>query len=282
MSFTLSQLLEDVYAELGQLQVSTATGGTPTALVDTKMQGSGKDDDWKNGTLILLEADGEAPEGEFCAIAGYSDSSGTFNLAEELSAAPEDGDSYGLVSASYPVGVMLRLINSGLRSLGDIPLVDSASLESVSGQTEYPAQAVWKRRPPNRIEIELEFSGNSPRWERLYNWEFVPAAPGEDGKIVFGQALPDGRPLRVWYQAPHPRVSAYDDLIAEVISPSLAVAACVEQALRWANSRLGGGDSFLLQRWNDAKHSLEQARLLYPIWRPKRGAQMRVAGIGAA
>lgn len=280
MSFTLNQLLEDVYAELGQLQVSTATGGTTTSLADTKLSGSSSDDDWKNGTIMILDANGEPPEGEFCSIGGYLDNSGTFNLEKTLSAAPEAGDTYGLVSARYPVGVMLRLINSGLRALGDIPLVDTTTLETVSGQGEYPALAVWKRRPPYRIDIQVGGGENSPHWERVYDWEFIPAAPGEEGRIGFGQALPDGRALRVWYTAPHPRVSAHDDVIAEVISPSLAVAACVEQALRWLNSRMGGGDSFLLQRWNDARCTLEQARLLYPIWRPRRYSQMRAAGIG--
>jgi hypothetical protein len=277
MSFSVSQLLEDVYGELGQLQVSTATGGTSASLVDTKMIDSGADDDWKHGTLMILEAGGDPPEGEYSPIEGYTDSSGTFNLAEEFSTAPQAGDVYGLVSAQYPVQVMLRLINTALRSLGDIPLVDDTTLETTSGSCEIPLQAGWNRRPPYRIEIENDCA----RWERVYDWEYVPPAPGEDGKICFGKQLPDGRRLRVYYQAPHPRVEAYDHVIAEVIAPSLAVAVCVEQALRWANSRLGGGDNFMLQRWNDAKHTLEQARLQYPIWRPKRNSHLRLAGIGS-
>ena len=281
MSYTLNQLLEDVYAELGQLQVSTATGGTDTTLVDSKRIGSGADDDWKGGTLLILEADGEPPEGEFAAVAGYQDSSGTFGLGAALSAAPQDGDSYGLVSASYPVGVMLRLVNSGLRRLGDIPQVESLPLAVPPGESEMPTQLNWQRRPPRRIEIEAG-SGDTPRWVRLFDWSYLPAEPGTPGRIVFGKPLPAGQTLRVWTQAPHPPVSAYDDVIAEVIDPSLAVAACVEQALRWANSRLGGGDSFLLQRWNDARHTLEQARRLHPIWHPTRASQHRLAGIGAS
>jgi hypothetical protein len=281
MSYTLNQLLEDVYAELGQLQVSTATGGTNTSLEDSKLIGSGADEDWKGGLLMLLEADGAAPEGEFSAIANYTDSSGTFNLAAEFSAAPENGDSYGLVSATYPVGVMLRLVNTGLRRLGDIPMVDNVTLVTSSGQSEYPTEVAWQRRPPYRIEIQVGGGDTTPKWERLHDWEYLPAAPGEQGRILFGQPLPDGRSLQVWYQTPHPRVSAYNDVIAEVISPSLAVAACVEQALRWANSRLGGGDAFMLQRWNDAKHTLEQSRRMHPIWHPKPSARMKLAGMGA-
>jgi hypothetical protein len=282
MSFTLTELLEDVYAELGQLQVSTATGGTPTSLIDTKMCRSGEDDDWKNGTIMILDADGEAPQGEYSPISAYTDSSGTFSLEAALSAAPTQGDTFGLISGYYPVHTMLRLINSGLRTLGDIPLVDTTSLVTVSGKTEYAAKAEWKRRPPYRIDIQTKKAEGDSDWQRVFDWEYVPTIPGESGSITFGKNLADGCALRVWYLAPHPKVTRFDNEIAEVISPSLAVAACVEQALRWQNSRLSGGDTFMLQRWNDAKRTLEQARLLYPIWRPKRTAQMKMTGIGAS
>lgn len=45
MTFYLWQVLRDAYAELGQLQVSAATGGSTTTVVDTTLPGTGKDDD---------------------------------------------------------------------------------------------------------------------------------------------------------------------------------------------------------------------------------------------
>ena len=44
MTFTLSNLLKAVYTELGQMQVSAATGGTTTTLIDSLMTGSGGQD----------------------------------------------------------------------------------------------------------------------------------------------------------------------------------------------------------------------------------------------
>jgi hypothetical protein len=61
----------------------------------------------------------------------------------------------------------------------------------------------------------------------------------------------------------------------------LALAAGVERALRWQNSRMGGGDPFLMQRWNDAKMELGRAIIQFPIWRPKRAARMKLAGMEA-
>jgi hypothetical protein len=59
-------MLRDAYAELGQLQVATATGGNTTTVVDTKLAGMGQDDDWKGGAVIVLQdagGAGAAPEG---------------------------------------------------------------------------------------------------------------------------------------------------------------------------------------------------------------------------
>ena len=139
MSFTLSNLLQQVYAELGQLQVGTATGGTTSTLVDSRMANLGLDDDWENGAICIMEADSQAPEGEYQRISSYADGSGTFTLEEGLTAAPQSGDTYGLVSAYYPLYTMVELVNAGLRALGDIPLVDTTTLDTAARQTEYAA-----------------------------------------------------------------------------------------------------------------------------------------------
>lgn len=280
MSFTLSNLLREVYAELGQLQVSTATGGDTNSLTDTKMQNSGKDDDWKDGTVFIIEADGAAPEGEFGRVSAYDDSAGEFTLEEALSTGIGAGDSYGLASSHFPLRTMIELVNAGLRGLGDIPLADTTALDTTVGQTEYAAALAWKRKPPVRIDYQGE-TGDAldNQWVRVFNWDYVPAGPGATGLIVFHRELPDGRDIRVWYGDSHPKLTAYDDVVAEVIAPELAVAAGVERALRWQNSRLGGGDPFLMQRWNDAKMELGRAIIQFPIWRPKRAARMKLAGM---
>ncbi len=283
MTFTLSNLLQAIYTELGQLQVSAATGGTTTTLVDSAMIGSGGQDDvWKNAALFILQdTAGAAPQGEFQRISANDDSTGTFTLDTAFSAAPAAGDTYGIASEYYPLRTMIEIINAGLRALGDIPLVDSATLTTAAGQTEYPASLTWKRRPPTRIDIQDQ-TGDSDdnHWLRLFDWEFVPASPGQTGLIVFGSEPTAGRALRIWYQDSHPRLNDFDDPLSEVIAPDLAVAAGVERALRWQNSRLGGGDPFLLQRWNDAKEELRQARAEYPIWLPGQVARLKLAGAG--
>ena len=280
MSYILSKLIQDVYGALGQLEIAKATGGTNSLVIDTKLQNRGRDDDWKGGSLIVIKAGGNSPEGEFERITASDDSAGELTLVNALSAAIESGDTYGLTSEYYPLDAMIEMANAGLRALGDIPLVDTTTLESVQNQNEYAASVAWKRRPPVMIDYQgLGGDATDRNWVRVYDWEFVPALPGQTGVIAFRREIPAVRDIRVWYVDSHPRVESFDDVISESIVPDLAVCAVVERALRWQNSRLGGADVFLMQQWQDAKLELERARIHHQIWKPKRGSKLNLSGV---
>ena len=279
----LSNLLQAVYLELGQLQVSTATAGDTTFVTDSKMIGTGgKDDVWKNGAAFIIEdaaGAGAAPEGEYDLITAYDDSTGKFTAG--FTVAPASGDIYGIVSEYYPLYTMIELCNAGLRGLGDLTLIDTTTLDTASNKTEYAAATTWKRRPPQRIDFQGDTTdANDNRWIQVFAWEFIPAAPGTAGLIIFRDQFVADRGIRVWYYDKHPRLNTYADSVAEVIAPELAVATCVERALRWQNSRLGGGDDFLMQRWNDAKQDLAIVKRAYPIWHPQTTNMSRLAGVG--
>jgi hypothetical protein len=275
MVFTLSDLLQDIYTELGQLRVGIVSGGDSVTLEDASLAGQHADDEWKGGALFVARAGGEEPQGEFAAVRAFEAGSGTFTLTAELSDDVEAGDRYGLASAYFPLETMIELANAGLRALGDIPLVDEDSLITGDGQSSYAATSEWTRRRPLRIDF-LAIPGVSAvnPWRTLHDWDFVPGAPGSSGLIIFDYALPAGRPLRVWYQAAHPRLSAFDDAVASAIAPELAVAAGVERALRWQHARLGGSDPHLAARWQQAGEELASARRMFPIWKPRRVARM--------
>ena len=278
MSYYVWNLLRDVYLDLGQMQVGKADDGSTTAVVDNNLAGKGKDDDWNDGAVIILEADGAAPEGEFGRVSDYKDQLGILTI-EALTAAVASGDVYGLVSAYYPLHQMIELVNAALKGLGDIVKVDTYTLDTAADQTEYAAAVAWKRRPPYRVDIQTNKSeANDNRWKRLHDWYYVPAAAGNTGLIVFRTQLPEGYDLRVWYQDVHPRVDAYNDVIDENIHPELAKCAVVEKALKWQASRLSGSDNFLLQQLNDARADLDRAMMLHPVWKP--GRVSRGLGIG--
>lgn len=278
MSYLLWQLIRDVYQHLGRAEVSTATGGTGTTLIDGKLAGQALDDEFNEGTILILSADGEAPEGEFQRIANYEGSSGTFTFESTLTAAPASGDLYLRVDPFFPSRIMIEQVNKALVKLGEITLVDT-SLVTADGQTEYPAAAAWKRRPPIQVDIQTRTGDpNDHRWQEILWWEYVPAAGGSDGLLVFDRALPAGRSLRVWYSASHPRVSAYDDVINELIHPAVAVAAVTVEALTWQAARISGKDSALQKQLEGVQAELTRLQGLYPVWKPARRARMRLAG----
>ena len=194
----------------------------------------------------------------------------------------ESGDLYALVSEYYPLHQMIELANQALRSLGDVTLVNTTTLDTAANQTEYAAAVTWKRRPPRRIDIQTKpGDGGDHRWARVRSWEYVPAAAGSAGLIVFRNQPEAGRDLRIWYEDIHPRVSAYDDEIREEIHPMLAAAAVVEKALIWQVSRLDGENDFLLNRLNDARAELDRQKRLHPVWqagRVSRGLEIPAGG----
>ena len=278
MTYLLWHLLRDVYTELGQLQVAEATGGSATTVVDSKLAGTGKDDDWKGGTVIILEAGGESPEGCFGRVSSYVDSTGSLTFPM-IADAVSEGDLYGLASEYYPLYQMIELVNLGLRGLGDILNVDTATLDTETSRTEYPAAAAWKRRPPRQVDIQGNVDDpDDNRWVRVADWEYVPAVAGSPGLIVFRTQPEDGRDIRVWYESVHSRVSAYNDVIDESIHPALAAAAVAEKALVWQISRLDGQNDFMLARLADARADLSRLKIRHPIWKGSKTARMITIG----
>ena len=280
MAYDLQELLVDVYQDLGQLTVSTATGGSTTTIIDTKQIGEHGDDSWKDGAAFLVrDTGGAAPEGEMAFITDYTDSTGTFtSAASAWSASPASGDTFGFVNNFYPFHSMIEIANRALASLGEIPLVDTTTLDSATNQTEYTYAIAWKRSPPYRVDIQGRTNdANDNQWRRIRDWEYVPATAGSTALIVLPQ-LPTTRDIRIWYRGIHPVLSAATSTLYEGFSQDLIIAVVTEAALRWQNSRLQGGDDFLLQRWNDAKDVLEDAMAKYKMWKPPPQSKIFVLG----
>ena len=275
----LSDLLQDVYEDLGQLNVSEATGGTTLTIVDTVQTSQHSDDDWKEGVAFITRDAGganAAPEGEFQRISGYKDSTGTFTVDTAFTDAPVDGDTYAFTDDYYPFRNMIELVNAGLRKLGDIALVDTTTLDSASNQTEYSQALVQKRMPPLYVDYQGRTEdANDNRWHRIYNPDVIPAAPGTTGLYILPQIV-NARDIRVVYLDIHPRLSIYSDPVSEYIHPDLAFAAVLERALSWQNTRLSGNNNFLRERLNDAKVELDRAKIMHPIWQPARRSKLNV------
>lgn len=280
MSYYLWQLIRDVYQNLGRSEVSTATGGSTTTLADSKLVGQGKDDDYNDGAVIILSdagGAGAAPEGEFKRVSDYVDSTGTFTFEDAMTAAPASGDLYLRVDPYFPYRNIIEQVNKALTKLGEITLVDTTSIDTADNQTEYTAAVAWKRRPPFRVDLQMNTGdSNDNQWDEIRWWEYVPAAAGSTGLITFQRQLVAGRDVRVWYVSSHPRVSSYNDEVNELIHPAVAVAATLVEALTWQNARLSGSDDSLIFQLNDAKTELDRMLERYPVWKPTRHGKSRM------
>jgi hypothetical protein len=176
----------------------------------------------------------------------------------------------------YPIQTLIRLANDALSSIHSLTMVDTTTLTGSVNKTEYPMAVAWKRNPPIRIDIQTNDDSDDNRWYRTYAWEYVPGATGSTSLIVFREDIDTDMKIRVWYQGNHPYVSLYDDEIDEHIHPELAKLLLVDKMLEWNISTSNGADDFLLQKWNDVKNQLAEAKLMYPIWRPKLGNKILV------
>ena len=279
MAFELTDLLVEAYRRLGQFNESGVTSGTAaTTIIDSSLAGKGADDDWIDGAVFMTyTTDAAAPLGQFQVVTDYADATGTFTFAT-MTAATGAGDRYGYVSQLYPLQTIIGLANSALQSLGDIPLVDTTTLDTAASQTEYTYSVAWKRNPPYRVDMQTKTTdADDNQWIELRDWEYIPATAAGTGLLILPQ-LPASRGLRIWYQGPHPAVQAYSDDIYAGFNPELITLMLVERALEWQNSRLQGGDPFLMQRWNDAKQQAAMAKQNYRVWKPIRRAGLMIVG----
>ena len=84
------------------------------------------------------------------------------------------------------------------------------------------------------------------------------------------------------YERDHYTVTASTHLIDRRIHPDLAIASLVDKMYEYRNSRSRGAQDFDIQRWNDAKSQLAEARVRWPIWKPrKRAKTIRISDNGS-
>jgi hypothetical protein len=278
MTFTLNDLMIGAYRRAGLLNVGTLStsisSGSPTSFKDESLATETSDDDFNNGTFFFIRGS-TLVNGQFRRISDYVSASGEFTLSAAITLATgvSSGVTYGYTTPELGQDLMIELANDSLQSIGDFVFIDKNTITSSAAQTEYQMETAWKRSKPIQIDLQTDISSTALRnaWEPVTQWEYEPASAGSTaGRIIFGRYLPVGRKLRIWYEGPHAQVTTSSAAIDERIHPELAVALLVERMYEYRNSRTRGAVPWDVQRWNDAKVTAQQMRLLHPVWRPKR------------
>jgi len=281
INFELHELLQAAYQRLGQMNVSVATGGSTTTVVDSTQAGLHGDNAWKPGAVFIMKDSTMSttltpPEGQFSLVSAYADSTGTWTIGA-VTTAVAAGDVFGYTNDFFPLYTMVELANQAVWSFGPIPLINS-SITTAAGQTEYSYPVAIKMAPPLRVEYNTKLNDSDDnQWAPIDNWRYQPATAGTAATIVLPQ-LPSGRTVRIWYEGWHPALNAWNDVIAECLAPEAVIAKLVKLALQWQNTRLQGGDDFLLQRETQAAQEVVEIEAKTRMWKPRRRPRLLVIG----
>ena len=272
MALTLSRVMQRTWRELGLMVTVKASGGGTTTVVDSSKKYTTADALVGGTVIVIRDVGGVAPEGEFSLITNYEETTWTFTM-DALTTAVAAGDIVGLARATITAEEMVQCINDGIRDLGHIQTYDS-SLSLVSGQIEYALPVALKR--DDLVGVFVDTTDDDENWKSILSYcTLHPAAPGSTGLLVINEAVGyAGHTLKIVYNGEHPLLTVYSSTVSEYIHEKLAVAASVEKALTWLISKRGDSalNTFIVQRYNDARQNLENTKREYPIFRPTKQA----------
>lgn len=289
MTDTLSKLVQDIYFELGQSEaIFTVTGGSTTTAIDTTrgdLDSPPDADRNKNDYLVVVEADGAVPEGEWSRITDYNDSTYTYTFAA-LTAALAAGDSVMILKQSlFKLFDVVRAINNAFEYIGDIPYIDT-SLTTGANQTEYAYPVTLKRNPPFAVLIQtFTDDADDNQYAFISGWRYEPALGGSTGLLITPQ-LAEGRKLKLLVNTIHPELTTYSSKLYEGLNRKLVVEAAIANLLMRANSSKRGKDEFWTARETDARREVERLKKELKPWRMKgkryaeygRGSGLRYPG----
>lgn len=266
---TLSNIAVRAWRELGFGVDITATGGSTTTVVDANTKYT-TTNSLQGGTAVVVRDAGgasAAPEGEYGRISAFS---GTTFTIDTVSAAIASGDSILLANPKIPLTQMIQAINNGITDLGFIAGINT-SITTTADTTEYTLPVALKS--DDLIDVMYQGrTGNSAdnEWISIKSQSHVEPSAAGSTAIIYLPFLPTSRTVRIIYNGYHPLLTAYNSTINEQVSETLATAAAIDKALTWLVSKRGNSalGTFLIQRWNDAKQTLEKWRLERPLYKP--------------
>ena len=298
-SFTLFDLHVNAHEKVGTITYgeTTASGsdGASTnhaTVMDETFSSAHADDQFNGGTIYFVRSGDQGStsifvEKRYRRILDYDASSGQYTFAPVTTASTAGLSTgriatdtlYGVATPEFTLSLTDRLSKAALRTLGPFVYTDR-SLQSSANQTVYQLTTLATRSKPFRIDLQgrTESSQDNPSWVQLYGWYVEPSTVAAGWRIVFPRSLPANRDIRIFYEDDHIDLAASTAVIDGRIHPELATLALVEKMYEYRNSRARGAQEFDVQRWNDAKRQLAEARVRWPIWRPKKGPQILVIG----
>ena len=290
MSFSLFDMHVGAHEKVGTITYGITSASTDALSVEDQTESSAHSDDQFNSGIFYLinDANTTANAGQFRRITDYDASSGQFTWTTAFGTSIVAGSEYGIATPEFNFTLMNRLANAALRALGPFVYTARAIVSSANQRIYQISTAVatagagtfGKYSKPFLVEIQgrIGSSIDDPDWSELHGWKSVPTTAGAGGGIEFPRYLPSNRDVRVWYEDHHSLLIGSTARIDERIHPELATLMLVEKMYEFRNSRSRGAQEFDVQRWNDAKRQTAEARVRWPIERPRRQPEINVFG----
>lgn len=275
---TLSKIAARVWRELGfSIDLKVTGAGSTTTIVSTESPYTSDDAQIGGTAIVTYDAGGAgaAPEGEWTKITDYVATTTTFTT-DALTVATSAGDRVLIAGTKIKLPQMIQAVNDALTNLGTISLVDT-SLTTVSGQLEYALPVALKIK--SLTDILIQGDSSTPYQSIKGMFRDFPAAPASTGILEVREGLTAGKTLKIVYEGVHPTLTAYNSVVSETIQEELAVSAAIDKALTWYVSKKGNSvlGTFVVQRWNDAKNTLQAQRAEKPIYKAKPAAKWFIA-----
>lgn len=279
MAYTLSQLLQEVLGDLGQSETVLATGGSTTTLVNAKVAQRRRNKPKTNyavdgAIFVVATTDGLAPQGEMQRISAYDAATWTFTVDTAFSASLGAGDLVEIVTATVPLREAINRVN---RALGKLVItLPDTSLTTVANQDAYTLPVAAKMRRPRYVEIQT-VAGDEDTYSPRTDYDVTATAAGSTAQLKFRGGIGSaGMTIRLYYDTQHPALTIYSSTLHETVEPELALAAVKVAMLEWyVNSNQGRSDHWR-QQLNVARADYDQAKIDYPIWRPKSSGRTSV------
>lgn len=218
---TLFEIMREVIRNLQMVREGTATGGTTTTLIDTNLSDP---DDYYNGGVLFIDL--ASPT--VVQITDWALLTKTFTIPTV--AEVTSGKTFTVANERFPIDVLKNVVNRALRNeIGKIGKMDT-SLTIVQDQKEYtlPSGVSDVRR--------VEYGDADSGYKVHYGWK------EEYGKIRFLSSYPSTGNLRLHYGFTHVALSAYSDLIDDMVDREYLITAATYLALSWRKLKVGDNE----------------------------------------
>ena len=281
MAFSLFDMHIGAHEKVGTITYGLTSASTNALSAEDRTASTAHADDQFNGGTFYIISDPNttANNGQFRRITDYDASSGQFTWTTAVGTSLAAGSEYGVATPEFNTPLMNRLANAALRTIGPFVYTDR-TIQTSATQTVYTMSTVMGRSKPFQVDIQgrAGSSQDDPNWVMLHGWKIQPSTVGAGNLIVFPRSLPANRDIRIQYLEDHPSVSDSTAAIDSRIHPELATLALVEKMYEYRNSRARGAQDFDVQRWNDAKRQFSEARIRWPVDRPRKMPEITVVG----